>query len=178
MYYARRWSVDFNSAPIGKRSRSLACLVAFVGILTFFVPLVTTDTPVADTSRWSAFTIVMKMYEGRLPEPICERCGEPVIRSLLALPFDVSVNYLLLALALLALAFPKAPGFFRTIVFFGSMLDLFDRLKFHSLRWGFEETFYGRMYFSPGPVHYRWLTDLLLIVMVVLFVISIPKELD
>jgi hypothetical protein len=125
------------------------------------------------------------MYEGRLPEPICERCGEPSVRSLLALPFTISINYLLMVLALIALCLPESPGFLRGIAFVGGICDLYQlrsdlpRGTISTVKWDFERTFYGHIYpSSVRHVHYRWLMDPLLIVMVVLFIISVTKDLD
>jgi hypothetical protein len=170
-------TLDFGDEPFGARRRALALLVIAVGMLTFFVPLVTTDPPVVGTSRWSAFAIVMRMYEGKLPEPICERCGEPLIRSLLALPITVSVNYALMVVALVALSFPESPGFLRKVTLVGGLFDLIG-VNYSGTKWGFENTFYGRIYTYSVHVHYRWLTDPLLLVMVTLFFISVKKDLD
>jgi hypothetical protein len=84
-----------NGLAMGPKRRSLALVVVAGGILTFFVPLVSTYPPVLQITDWSPFNIVRQMYLGHLPQPICERCGEPVIRSLLALPFDITVVYAL-----------------------------------------------------------------------------------
>ncbi|HUB02152.1 MAG TPA: hypothetical protein VL983_05680, partial [Terriglobales bacterium] len=78
------------------------------GILTFFAPLVSTNPPVTQITRWSPFSIVRQMYLGKLPEPTCERCGEPAVRSLLALPVLVMAVYALMLLALFALCFSDA----------------------------------------------------------------------
>ncbi len=171
-------TLDFGDEPLGARRRTLSFMVIVVGMLTFFVPLVTTNPPVIEMSRWSAFTIVMRMYEGKLPEPICERCGEPLIRSFLALPLMISVNYALMVLALVALCFPRSPGFLRGLSLSGGLYNLTD-LRWQNTKWEFKETFYGQTYLrSAGHVHYHWLTDPLLVVMVTLFIISLKMDLD
>jgi len=97
-------------------------LVIAVGVLTFFLPLVTIDPPVADTAHWSGFNIVQKMYEGRLTQPICERCGEPLVRSLFALPLDFSLGYLMLGCALVATCLSESPGVLRALAFMGAAI--------------------------------------------------------
>ena len=95
-----------------------------MGLVTFFIPLIAINPPVLETTHWSAFRTVYRMYEGRLPEPVCERCGEPLFRSLLALPFEVTVAYVLLVCALAALFFPESPKILTVVDTIGSLLCL------------------------------------------------------
>ena len=82
-----------------RTSRFLALSIVAAGILTFFYPFVTTDPPVAGAARWSSFGIVLQMYNGVLPAPVCERCGEPLIRTFLALPLLVTIEYFFMVAA-------------------------------------------------------------------------------
>lgn len=109
----------FDVAPLGPRRRTLLLGVIGVGILTFIVPLVTTDPPVAGMTRWSPFNMVWQMYQGKLHSPACERCGEPLIRSLLALPLVVTVAYLLLVFVLVALCFSCSTRVVISVALFG-----------------------------------------------------------
>jgi hypothetical protein len=44
-------------------------MVVALGFFTFFLPLVTVDPPVLDTTHWSAFNIVRQMYQGNCTHP-------------------------------------------------------------------------------------------------------------
>jgi hypothetical protein len=70
--------------PMGRRRRALALLAVVAGLLTFFLPLVTTDPAVMGRSRWSPWNISWQIYEGNLPPSI---------------PFMATAVYLLLVLA-------------------------------------------------------------------------------
>jgi hypothetical protein len=133
---------DRVDQPLGRRRRLFALFVILMGMLSVLVPLMTIDPPVAGASQWSAFDVVHRMYEGKLPEPTCERCGEPMVRSLLALPLDVSLSYLMLALGLVALYFPKSPGALRALAFLGGVNSGFAQNR-HSTAREFSESFYG-----------------------------------
>jgi len=119
-----RESSSLFSRPLGRPRRVLALVVIGMGLVTFFIPLIAINPPVLETTHWSAFRTVSRMYEGRLPEPVCERCGEPLVRSLLALPFEVTAAYLLLACALAALFFPESPKVLTAVGTIGSLLCL------------------------------------------------------
>jgi hypothetical protein len=144
-----------------------------MGLVTFFIPLIAINPPVLETTHWSAFRTVYRMYEGRLPEPVCERCGEPLVRSLLALPFEMTVAYLLLVCALVALFFPESPKVLTAVGTIGSLLCLHMGV---ATDWAFEETFYGA-FFHVRRVHDFWLVTTLLAVMLSLVYISLTVSL-
>lgn len=178
--------VGGRGAPLGPKRRSLALMVVVGGILTFFVPLVSTNPPVVGTTEWSPFSIVRQMYFGRLPQPICETCGEPIIRSLLALPPFVTIVYALMISALVALCFPAAPVALARMGLIGIVLSL-DTYMFRGgvnfvTKWEFEKTFYGDPQSlapsSNGPVHYGWLTVAMFAVMGALVFIATHEDLD
>jgi len=141
--------------------------------MTFFIPLIAINPPVLETTHWSAFRTVHRMYEGRLPEPVCERCGEPLVRSLLALPFEVTVAYLLLVCALAALFFPESPKILTVVGTIGSLLCLHMGV---ATDWAFEETFYGA-FVHVRRVHDFWLVATLLAVMLSLVYLSLTVSL-
>jgi hypothetical protein len=148
-----------------------ALLVIVVGLLTFFLPLVSIDPPVLDKTHWSAFDIVQAMYQGHLHAPAgCARCGEPAVRAIMALPLLVTVIYGLLVVALLPLSIPYALNTVATISGLGVIGCLF--LSGHATAWGFEETFYGH-WSGTRHVHGGLLQLALLGDMVTLFLISI-----
>jgi len=174
-----------NGPPMGPKRRSLALIVVAGGILTFFVPLVSTRPPVLRTTDWSPFDIVRQMYLGHLPQPICERCGEPMIRSLLALPFDVAVVYGLMLSALGALCFRKT----AVLAWIGIVGITFSLQTYmvtggtnFATKWGFEWTFYGQpqslQSSAKGPVFYGWLTTALLMVMCAIVFVATREDLD
>jgi hypothetical protein len=134
--------ITLFSRPLGRRRRLLALLAVGAGLLTFFVPLVTIDPPVLGITHWSAFNTVTSMYEGKLSQPVCERCGEPLIRSMLALPIEISVVYLLFGCALVALCFSESPKILAVLASIGSIVCLNAG---YATMWAFEETFYGRI---------------------------------
>jgi hypothetical protein len=163
----------------------MALIVVVGGIVTFFLPLVSTNPPVLQTSDWSPFDILRQIYLGHLPQPICERCGEPAIRSLLALPFEVTVVYGLMLSALVAVWLRKSAA----LAWIG-IVGVYFSLDTYMLKggtnfaakWGFEWTFYGQpQSLQPsarGPVLYGWLITALLTVMVALVFIAIREDFD
>jgi len=161
-------------------------MVVVGGILTFFVPLVSTHPPVLQTTNWSPFDIVRQMYLGHLPQPTCERCGDPMVRSLLALPFDVTVVYGLMVSALGALCFRKtaaAPAWIGLVgVIFSLDTYMLRGGTNFAAKWGFEKTFYGQpQSLEPSarrPVFYGWLTIALLLVMCALVFVATREDLD
>jgi hypothetical protein len=174
-----------NGSPLGPKRRLLALIVVAGGILTFFLPLISTQPPVLQTSDWSPFAIVRQIYIGRLPQPICERCGEPAIRSLLALPLDVAVVYGLILSALVVLCVRKSAAL-AWIGIVGANLSLATYMlrggTNFATKWEFEKTFYGEPQSlassSNGPVLYGWLTFALLLVMCALVFVAIREDLD
>jgi hypothetical protein len=175
-----------QGAPLGSTRRTLAVIIVLAGVLTFFVPLVSTHPPVVQRTRWSPFAIVRQMYLGSLPQPICERCGEPVIRSLLALPVYISMVYLLLIFALVRLGFRNATASIANT----SLIGIWFSLSTYMFRGGtnfrteveFERTFYGySRSLGPsdnGPVFYGWLTLVLLAALTALLFIATHEDLD
>src|SRR5438445_12823706 len=60
-------SGDSWMESMGRRQRSFAFLIVVGGILTFFLPLVTTDPPVMGRTRWSEWNIACQAQAGNLP---------------------------------------------------------------------------------------------------------------
>jgi hypothetical protein len=158
-----------KNQSVSRDGRVVALLIIAFGILTFFVPLITVDPPVAGATHWSAFDIVLQMYKGSLPSPICERCGEPLVRSLIALPFEITLIYLLMAAALIPLSVPYASKAVATIAALGTAGGLY--LSRFATRWAMEETFYGR-WSRVQHVHYGALQLALILIMAALFLVS------
>lgn len=172
--------------PLGSRRRALALIVVGGGVLTFFAPLVSTHPPVVQTTHWSPFNIVRQIYLGNLPQPICQRCGEPMVRSLLALPLDVTAVYVLMIVALVVLCFREGTAALARTALIGICFSLHTYMprggtNFDTKR-EFEWTFYGHpKSLEPsvnGPVFYGWLTVALLTVMVALVYIATREDFD
>lgn len=175
-----------NGLPLGRQRRSIAIIVLLGGILTFFLPLVSADPAVSQTTNWSLFNIVRQMYLGRLPQPNCETCGEPIVRLLLALPFDVTVVYGLMLFALAVLCFRKIAATPAWIGIVGVIFSL-DTYMLRGgtnfgTKWEFEKILYGKSQSlapsSDGPVHYGWLTVALLLVMCALVLVAVREDID
>jgi hypothetical protein len=153
-----------------RTSRFLALSIVAAGILTFFYPFVTTDPPVAGAARWSSFGIVLQMYNGVLPAPVCERCGEPLIRTFLALPLLVTIEYFFMVAAGLALCSNKSARLTVWIAAFG----IYNCLRGEygvATRLEFEGTFFGLS--RSGHVVHGGLLAAHLVVMVALFLASL-----
>jgi hypothetical protein len=159
--------------PFGANTRVLALLVVIAGILTFFIPFISIDQPVAGVTHWSEADIVLQMYKGNLPDPVCERCGEPMIRSLMALPFTITSIYVLMLVALVPLSVPYASKTVWAIAAVGGMESLY--LHRIGTRWALEETFYGH-FFRAAHVHYMPLQLALVGIMGTLFLVSISED--
>jgi hypothetical protein len=157
----------------GLPPRSSALLVLVLGLLTFFVPLVTVDRPVLDTTHWSAFKIVWEMYRGNLHADTCERCGELPVRALLALPVTITATYLLMVVAPVPLSVPYALDTVAALAELGAINSLYLSRRATAL--AFEETFYGRAS-DVRHVHYVGLQLTLFGVMAALFLIAISGD--
>ncbi len=155
--------------PLGISPRSSALLVITLGLATFFLPLVTADPAVLEVSHWSLFDIVGQMYAGKLPAPACERCGEPIVRALAALPASVAGIYLPMLVALVPLSIPYAINILAAISAFGFAGSLC--ITPHGVGSDFEHTFYGRPS-DVRHVHFGWLQLALLAVMGALLLIA------
>lgn len=114
-----------------------------------------------------------QMYKGGLPIPICERCGEPLVRSLVALPLTVTVIYLLMIGALVPLSIPFASKTTAAMGAIGVLEALY--LSRVGTRLAFQETFHGYSGRS-GHVQYGWLQLSLLLVMLGLCAVSLREE--
>jgi hypothetical protein len=110
------------------------------------------------------------MYKGVLPFPVCERCGEPSVRSLLALPLWITAQYFLMVLALVALCFRRSSKVLLTIAAVGIYegvrggWDVGTRLEFLG-------TFFGLS--RSGHVHYGELLVAHVMVMGALLLVSL-----
>lgn len=116
--------------------------------------------------------MVVQMYRGNLHAPACERCGEPLVRACAALPFPVTVIYLLMIVILAPLSIPYADDAVVWLSGFGCMIAL--GLFRPGTRWDFENTFFGGS--GEGRVNHLWLQVALLGVMAILFILAIRRD--
>ncbi len=158
-------------SPLNTNRLLVALIVAF-GFLTFFWSFISVEPPVAGKTRWSCLTIVQQMYRGTLPTPVCERCGEPEVRALVALPFTVALNYVCMAAALAAISLGKPAKTLIGIALFGTC----SSLSFRSIatRLEFQGTFYGIS--RQGHVHSINLFVAHVVVFVALFLVALDMR--
>jgi hypothetical protein len=64
------------SDELSARERLAVLAVAIFGIGTFFLPLITTATPIFGRTRWSLFDIASRISAGDLP--VSPRAADPV----------------------------------------------------------------------------------------------------
>lgn len=77
---------------VGPRRKSWALVVIAAGMLTFFVPLVTTDTAVLGKTQWSVLDLATHVLAGKLP-PSTRRFVSPA-------PACLGLGFMLLAVSL------------------------------------------------------------------------------
>jgi len=149
--------------PLGRRRRSLAFMAVIAGLLTFFLPLVTTNPAVMGHSHWSPWNISWQIYEGSLPPSI---------------PFMATAVYLLLMVAFVALCLDSSRDALAKIAIFG----LFTSMFWFEDRNCFEELFYGEVHYHNLPlvrhVGFGDLTFVLLGAMGCLLYIAFNEALD
>ena len=156
-------------------NRLLAFVVVIIGMLTVFDSSVTTDPPVAGVGRWSPSKIVVQMYQGELPSPICGRCGEPWVRSLVALPSWLALQYLLLLFASFAVCFRVPLKAVGLIAFVGLCSTLRAWAPFSvATRIEFERTFFGS--YRGGHVYFGELMFTHVLVMTLLLMVSLDSS--
>jgi hypothetical protein len=66
-----------SAADLTPSGKSWALVVIVAGLLTFFAPLITTDSPVLGKTRWSVFDVTRHLAAGDLP-PASRRPNDPV----------------------------------------------------------------------------------------------------
>jgi hypothetical protein len=95
------WDILYGEGdPLGPRRRRILLIIIAAGILTFFIPLLTTDPAVLGRSHWSLFELAGHIYQGDLPFAF----HWPI--DLIKLPLETGIVYFLLLCLLGALYFP------------------------------------------------------------------------
>jgi hypothetical protein len=149
--------------PLGRRRRSLAFMAVVAGLVTFFLPLVTTNPAVMGHSHWSPWNISWQIYEGNLPPSI---------------PFMAMAVYLLLIVAFVALCLDSSRDVLAKIAIFG----LFTSWLWRGDRSSYEALFYGKVSYHNFAlvrhVGFGDLTFVLLGAMGCLLYIAFNEDLD
>ncbi|HLX85814.1 MAG TPA: hypothetical protein VKR59_18085 [Terriglobales bacterium] len=115
-----------SARPLGRRRRSLAFIAVIAGLLTFFLPLVTTNPAVMGHTYWCPWKIAWKIYEGSLPRSI---------------PFMTTAAFLPLVFAFGALCLNSSRDVLAKIAIVG----LFTCLASLDDKSSFEALFYGKL---------------------------------
>lgn len=128
------WDILFGEgAPLGRRRTLLLLLIVSAGLLTFFVPLITTSPAVLGKERWSIFDVAWHVGQKELPP---SNWSIHVVR----LPLDPAFVYLLLLGVLSALLFlPRLHKRLAWMALLGIFLTL-EMGQFDDV--DFERTFY------------------------------------
>lgn len=128
--------------PFGAKRRSLAAVTLAVGILTFFVPLITTNPPVQDRGRWSVFDLVQHVWDRELPP------GPNWHLAVVHFPIDCLLLYFSLLVAVALLRFPRLQD---KLVLTALLSIYLDVAMWQWQKEDFEVMFYGHV--SYDNVH-------------------------
>jgi hypothetical protein len=150
---------------LGPRRKLLAIAVLGVGLLTFFVPLITTDPPVLGKTHWSMFDIVSNVYAGDF---------FPSRAEIVAFPVAVPMAYLLM-LCSLVMCFFRSQGALPSAAIAGMLLAV--------RAWYWEKNDFERMFYTAGStawphVDVGLLAISLLVVIGVFLFITTSENLD
>jgi hypothetical protein len=132
---------------LGARRKFWALTVVAVGLLTFFLPLITTDTVVLGKTKWSVMNLMSEVCSGELPPP----SGLAVGPGYLAFLLTLAAPYLLLLYSGIAvlLSFDSLPRRLSVVGCFGVFVAA------EIWQWdkgSFEQTFFGGWSFCALPV--------------------------
>jgi hypothetical protein len=163
---------------LGAVTRTLGALVIGAGLLTFFVPLITTSPPVLGRTHWSPLEIIVQMCAGQLPRSH----GTHSVSSadvLFSIPLMFTAMNVLDLAALAALFLSPYPKLLRGIAWAELCMCWFwrgDRLRFELLFYG---TFSYRDGFSLVRHVSIWqLTFVLVAVMGVIWLLSMEDDIE
>jgi len=147
---------EVSSAMLGPRRQWMAGLVAAIALLSFFIPLVTTDTPVLGKTRWSPYRVfegyVHKTLPILLPSDPAQAHAQRVFIAVWATFQPYQVEYLGIAALLLAIVFfpqVKVVGGVAVLI----AIDLLYSAWYYD-GFGFQEGIYGEPEsFAHAGVH-------------------------
>ena len=120
-------------------SKPYIALLIGIGVATFFVPIVTTDTPVHGRSDWAPVDLLAARADRWLPAPGPFHIHEVV--------YQIAALYAFMLLALVLLALPSPRKALLVLATIGTALSV------ASLRWGYQD-FSWLLY---GRFNYAWI---------------------
>lgn len=141
-------AVDFPSpedraprlATTSAGSKIGVAIVSAIGVSTFFMPFVTTDTPVRGRSQWSPMQLLVSRADLWRPAP-------PPLHLHLVV-YQIALIYLLMLVAVLVLALPRPRKVLQliTVIGAGTTVPLIGSSGYREFGWIFN----GR--FTNGPL--------------------------
>ena len=120
-------------------SKPFIALLMAVGLMTFFVPIVTTDAPVHGRSDWAPLDFLLARADRWLPAP-----GPLHVHEVL---YGIAAVYAFMLLALALLPFPSPQKPLLLVATLGTALSV------AFLRWGYQD-FSWLLY---GRFNYAWI---------------------
>jgi hypothetical protein len=154
---------------LGPKRGLLAASVTAVGLLTFFMPWISTDPPAMGLSEWSLWSVARGVQDGTLP-------GTPNQSFILVLGFLYAIMLVnLIGLCLSALF--SVPKIQATIALIGGWVCCEAKYSYFGQKvWKLERLFYGNS--SGGHVGLDRLLTALIVIMAALCLISLDAMLD
>ncbi len=164
---------------LGRRRRQMILFISLMGLASFTLPLIKTDSPVLGRTQWSPLQIAIELHEGKLPGcdgPIGCDPGWSLVSFILAVAmggFGIAYG-LMLAIAAATLLFPSAE--FVIFAAGGGIVAMLaeGRSRFFDL----QEFLYGPYDFAGQQVHAKALGLSLLGAFALLAWIGTTKALD
>jgi hypothetical protein len=142
-----------SSAMLGPRRQWMAGLVAAIALLSFFIPLVTTDTPVLGKTHWSAYQVfegyLHKTLPVMLPSDPAQAHAQRVFIAVWGTFQSYQMEYLGIVVLLLAIVF------YPLVKIVGGLAALIAiDLLYSDDGFGFQEGIYGEpRSFAHAGVH-------------------------
>ena len=166
-----------SAADLSRRGKSWALVVIVAGLLTFFAPLIRTDSPVLGKTRWSVFDVTGHLAAGDLP-PAPRRPSDPV-DLYLYLALNLYSVYLLWLYAAGAVLLSLS-SLSRKLTVAGCAGIFIAAAAWHWERGTFEEILYGgRSYHNFRLVRHVGFGQLILTIAVVMGVlVCIARDTD
>lgn len=157
------WDILYGEgAALGPRRRSILFVIVAAGILTFFVPLMTTDPPVLGKAHWSLFNMALRICQGRLPPSHTWQLSLDVGYILFFL--DPVIIYSLMLCLLAVLYFPALHRHMAAMAAFGAFTTV-EMWRF--MADDFEVTFYGHASYNGFLVRHVGLVQLVMALLTV-----------
>lgn len=130
--YERLLGFD-DHTDLNPTSRLVAFLTVAIGLLTFFLPLITTQPAILSETRWSLYGIVAGVYAGRF---------FPIRSELLSLPISLPVAYALMVGSIIRLCFARP----QTVLRFIAGVDILLAVR----AWYWEKADFQRIFYSSA----------------------------